>query len=177
MRRPSPTPNCSRFSSARAPSIAAPSKQVHNLNSAAPSTRMTAGEHAGAASALGAGVPTVVGLGDPVMDILARVTPEWLATVAPEAGGCIPIPPGPMSELVSSAGRQSELLRWVAVYRGGGGVAQPLYNGGTGMRPSSTQHAVPCRPGVAGTAACALQPNAHALRQCCCGARCLCCRI
>ncbi|PNW80841.1 hypothetical protein CHLRE_07g331800v5 [Chlamydomonas reinhardtii] len=55
--------------------------------------------------------PVVVGLGDPVMDILARVSPEWLATVAPEAGGCLPVAPEEMEKLLAAAATQSELTR------------------------------------------------------------------
>ncbi|KXZ43676.1 hypothetical protein GPECTOR_83g288 [Gonium pectorale] len=56
-------------------------------------------------------VPVVVGLGDPVMDILANVSAEWLATVTPEPGGCLPIPPDAMERLIADASQQSELKR------------------------------------------------------------------
>ncbi|GLC40082.1 hypothetical protein PLESTB_000627100 [Pleodorina starrii] len=56
-------------------------------------------------------VPVVVGLGDPVMDILANVSPEWLATVTAEPGGCLPISPDTMDQLLADAGKQSELVR------------------------------------------------------------------
>ncbi|PNH05118.1 hypothetical protein TSOC_008659 [Tetrabaena socialis] len=55
--------------------------------------------------------PVVVALGDPVLDILARVSPAWLATVVPEPGGCLPILPGAMEQLLEDAGKQSELVR------------------------------------------------------------------
>ncbi|KAG2441983.1 hypothetical protein HYH02_009776 [Chlamydomonas schloesseri] len=45
------------------------------------------------------------------MDILARVSPEWLATVAPEAGGCLPVAPEEMEKLLAAAATQSELTR------------------------------------------------------------------
>ncbi|KAG2496791.1 hypothetical protein HYH03_005199 [Edaphochlamys debaryana] len=56
-------------------------------------------------------VPMVVGLGDPVMDILAQVSAEWLTTVAPEPGGCLPVSPKEMEELLASAATQSQLDR------------------------------------------------------------------
>ncbi|GLI71363.1 hypothetical protein VaNZ11_016552 [Volvox africanus] len=53
----------------------------------------------------------VVGLGDPVMDILANVPTEWLATVTLEPGGCLPVPPEAMSQLLANASTQSDLVR------------------------------------------------------------------
>ncbi|EFJ42029.1 hypothetical protein VOLCADRAFT_119562 [Volvox carteri f. nagariensis] len=56
-------------------------------------------------------VPVVVGLGDPVMDILANVSAEWLATLTAEPGGCLPVPPDTMEQLLADASTQSELVR------------------------------------------------------------------
>lgn len=56
--------------------------------------------------------PRVVGLGDPVMDILAHVSHDYLASVASEPGGCFAIPPEEMATLLASAGKQSELNRY-----------------------------------------------------------------
>ncbi len=57
------------------------------------------------------GTPVVVGLGDPVMDILANVSAEWLSAVTQEPGGCLPVPPEEMEQLLKSSGTQSELVR------------------------------------------------------------------
>lgn len=48
----------------------------------------------------------------PVMDILAQVSHEFLATVAAEPGGCYAIPPAEMQALQEAAAAQSELKRW-----------------------------------------------------------------
>jgi sugar/nucleoside kinase (ribokinase family) len=45
----------------------------------------------------------VIGLGDPVMDVLARVSHEFLASVTSEPGGCYDISPEEMRSLVSKA--------------------------------------------------------------------------
>lgn len=52
-----------------------------------------------------------VGLGDPVMDILAGVSHDFLASVAPEPGGCMPVPPAEMAQLLRLTSQQSELTR------------------------------------------------------------------
>mmetsp|Transcript_21380 Transcript_21380/g.46797 ORF Transcript_21380/g.46797 Transcript_21380/m.46797 type:complete len:380 (+) Transcript_21380:82-1221(+) len=57
------------------------------------------------------GKPLVVGLGDPVMDILASVSHEYLATVTSEPGGCFAIAPEEMEKLLTSAAEQSALKR------------------------------------------------------------------
>lgn len=47
--------------------------------------------------------PVVVGLGDPVMDVLFHVTHEFLARVADEPGGCVPVDSRQMAELMAAA--------------------------------------------------------------------------
>lgn len=53
----------------------------------------------------------VLGLGDPVMDILAHVTSEFLATVTSEPGGCFAISPKEMVALIERISAVSELTR------------------------------------------------------------------
>ncbi|GFR51925.1 hypothetical protein Agub_g14410, partial [Astrephomene gubernaculifera] len=56
-------------------------------------------------------IPVVVGLGDPVMDVLASVSADWLATVTSEPGGCLPVESDVMDQLLVEAAKRSELVR------------------------------------------------------------------
>lgn len=54
---------------------------------------------------------TIVGVGDPVMDILARVDHEFLATLTSEPGGCTQMAPAEMQECLRRSGEKSTLKR------------------------------------------------------------------
>ena len=53
----------------------------------------------------------VMGLGDPVMDILASVTPNFVASVTAEPGGSFAVCPAEMAELMARASAHGELRR------------------------------------------------------------------
>ena len=55
----------------------------------------------------------VLGLGDPVMDLLANVSHEFLATVTQEPGGCFTVQSSEMTNLLANVAKESEIRRLV----------------------------------------------------------------
>lgn len=53
----------------------------------------------------------VMGLGDPVMDLLAHVTHDLLATITSEPGGCFSVDPSDMTTLLAKVQKESEIKR------------------------------------------------------------------
>ena len=53
----------------------------------------------------------VLGLGDPVMDLLAHVSHDFLASVTSEPGGCFSVQPKEMSNLLAKVQKESEIKR------------------------------------------------------------------
>ncbi|GAX77562.1 hypothetical protein CEUSTIGMA_g5006.t1 [Chlamydomonas eustigma] len=54
---------------------------------------------------------SILALGDPVMDLLAHVSHDFLATVTDEPGGCFTVAPDEMKNLLEKVGKKSDVIR------------------------------------------------------------------
>jgi hypothetical protein len=54
---------------------------------------------------------SILALGDPVMDLLAHVSHDFLATVTDEPGGCFTVSPDEMKNLLEKVEKKSDIIR------------------------------------------------------------------